>query len=129
MSINCLKFVEESWKLKQATADKLIETGKKEEALYSYIEAFTRAELMQTNYWKCLLSNIPIYSYYIESCIRISQLSYDLKDYSNSKKYYRKAIELIEFYEKNIDSISKEPTNFGRLKTILATIKLQCNFE
>lgn len=91
MSAECLVLVEKSWKEKTKRALELENKGEHLYALNTYTEALIRAEILQTNMWKCISKDIPFCECYANTCLSLANLYRQTGNFHKAKEVLRKA--------------------------------------
>ncbi|MGS2762785.1 tetratricopeptide repeat protein [Sinomicrobium sp. M5D2P9] len=92
MSEPCLNHIENYWKTKTNTSNKLFRKGQFEEALVGYKDALYRAEVLNHNLSACIRHHVPFIQVYIISCNNIAYTHVELKQEEQAEIMFRRVI-------------------------------------
>ncbi|MGL4581858.1 MAG: hypothetical protein ACRCVU_02625 [Flavobacterium sp.] len=101
MSIECIQHLENSYQLKQKLAIEQEEKGDNNSAIYYYVEAISRLELLCTSYHAYLKIGINLHMQYIETNLVLAKL-YKRED---QKEKYLALVLKTNTYIKKLESI------------------------
>lgn len=113
MSIECIQHLENSYQLKQKLALEQENKGDNNSAIYHYVEAISRLELLCTSYKAHLKIGINLHLQYIETNLRLAQL-YKRED--QKEKHLALVIKTNTYIEKLESILNDNHTIINHLK-------------
>ncbi len=101
MSSSCLKNIENFWKIKTKSANKLFNQGNYQEALNDYKEAMYRAEVLTINNENCKNVGIPFVQVYVISCNNLANTYQELGEVKKAMKILKRSVHYLLYLVKN----------------------------
>lgn len=92
MSELCLNHIENYWKAKTTTSNKLFRKGQFKEALEGYKDALYRAEVLNDHVSSCIRHHVPFVQVYVISCNNIAYTHMELKQQEQAGIVFRRVI-------------------------------------
>lgn len=112
MSEICIKRIENYWKSKTETSNRLFHKRKFNEALLGYKDALYRAEVLNINQADCIRDNIPFTQIYIISCNNIANTYKELQQLEEAENTLKRVVYYLLYLANNdcinINEIRKE---------------------